>query len=179
MAAAASHWFAGESRCLCRTQGPSLRDSTISLHRRKSLRFQRYMIWHPRFYYCSPPLVSAFGSHITHEPFTCRRQCTRWTGLKRSITTCISKPLGPALSPFAGRAKSGLACLTRTASRRCRSSAFKVDNRELIVGDVLGIVCFCLYKQVGLPCFALMHTALVSGRAGEVALVSSLLSSST
>ncbi len=26
------------------------------------------------------------------------------------------------------------------------------------MGDILGIVCFCLYKQVRLPCFAPMHT---------------------
>ncbi|CAL5219993.1 g1934 [Coccomyxa viridis] len=77
-----------------------------------------------------------------------RRRYARWTNPEKSITACISKSPGPVLSPFAGRAQSRLACLTRTASRLCRRSAFKIDNRELIVGDVLGIVCFCLYKQI-------------------------------
>lgn len=29
--------------------------------------------------------------------------------------------------------------------------ALQLENRELLVGDCLGLVCFCVYKQVCLP----------------------------
>lgn len=29
--------------------------------------------------------------------------------------------------------------------------ALQLENRELLVGDCLGLVCFCVYKQVRLP----------------------------
>ena len=156
MAAAASLSSVGESRCPCKAQGPSPRGRGFSLHRSKCLQIQRYTSRHSRCYHRWPPEVFASESHITHEPFTCRHRYARWATPEKRITACISKPPGPVLSPFAGRAQSRLACLTRTASRLCRRSAFKIDNRELIVGDVLGIVCFCLYKQVRLVCSKLL-----------------------
>ena len=55
--------------------------------------------------------------------------------------------------PGGSKTFSGQSCKWNASSHRARAQkltarAFQVDNRELIVGDVLAIVCFCLYKQV-------------------------------
>ena len=44
MAAAASHAFASESRCLCRAQGPSLRETKSLLHRNNHLQILQYAV---------------------------------------------------------------------------------------------------------------------------------------
>ena len=51
----------------------------------------------------------------------------------------------PELQKHAGRQRQ------HCRSRQQAVTALQLENRELLVGDCLGLVCFCVYKQVRLP----------------------------
>lgn len=87
-------------------------------------------------------------SHVKPISWCCRCRNARPEVITEYAQGCLNSPLPRDLKIITGRN-----CGWNASSRRARTQiltarAFRIDNRELIVGDVLAIVCFCLYKQV-------------------------------
>ena len=91
------------------------------------------------------------SSHDINALFCCRFCSSRPSNTSRFTTACLSNVKGPSPRTFGGQLHGVHAPSHSTTRRTLRASAFNIDNRELIVGDLLAIVCFCLYKQVSIP----------------------------
>ena len=91
-----------------------------------------------------------------------RQRCTCRHGAQVAVHTVrLAARVAGSASALQGSAAGlcGAPALQRRAGRQrqhCRSRrqavvALQLENRELLVGDCLGLVCFCVYKQVRLP----------------------------
>ena len=110
----------------------------------------------PKRHSRSPPPGTSFQPCLQPAPavtcqdylLVCRCRIARTGVINDYAQGCLNSPLPRELKAFSGRNYRWNASSHRARAQKLTARAFQIDNRELIVGDVLAIVCFCLYKQV-------------------------------